>query len=136
MNLLPEFRKASKHDASKSIIYGTVDCTTNQKLCEQYGVQSYPTTILFNNSMPHNYHGQHTADDIADFIADMLSPSVTILTYQTFKTLVEQKPAGKIWLVDFYASWCGPCQQLAPEWRKLAKVSINKNKSTKIQLQF
>ena len=31
------------------------------------------------------------------------------------------KPVGEIWFVTFSASWCGPCQQLAPEWRKLAK---------------
>jgi DnaJ family protein C protein 10 len=35
--------------------------------------------------------------------------------------MVGEKTSGKIWLVDFYASWCMPCQQLAPEWRKLAK---------------
>jgi DnaJ family protein C protein 10 len=37
---------------------------------------------------------------------------------------VGKKEKGKIWLVDFFASWCGPCQQLAPEWRKLAKVNF------------
>lgn len=46
---------------------------------------------------------------------------MVILNYDSFHSLVGQKPIGKIWLVDFYASWCGPCQQLAPEWRKLAK---------------
>jgi DnaJ family protein C protein 10 len=68
MNLLPEFRKASKLDSAKSILFGTVDCTTNTNLCEQYGIRSYPTTILFNNSVPHNYHGHHTAGDIGEFI--------------------------------------------------------------------
>ena len=65
MNLLPEFRKASKLDDSQSISFGTVDCTMNQNLCAQHGIRSYPTTILFNNTTPHNYHGQHKAADIA-----------------------------------------------------------------------
>jgi len=48
------------------------------------------------------------------------------LTYDTFNSFVKSKPVGKLWLVDFYASWCGPCQQLAPEWRKLGK-RLNKD---------
>ena len=68
MNLLPEFRKASKLAVAKSILFGTVDCTANQPVCDQYGVRSYPTTILFNNSVPNPYHGHHTANDMGDFI--------------------------------------------------------------------
>jgi DnaJ family protein C protein 10 len=68
MNLLPEFRKASQLDASKQVLFATIDCTINQKTCDQYNIRSYPTTILFNQSSPHNYMGHHSAHEIADFI--------------------------------------------------------------------
>jgi thioredoxin-like negative regulator of GroEL len=69
MNLLPEFRKASKLDGSpRQVLFATVDCASNTRLCEQYGIRSYPTTILFNGTAPNTYHGFHRAQDIADFI--------------------------------------------------------------------
>lgn len=68
MNLLPEFRKASRLEGSQKVLFATVDCAANTRLCEQYGVRSYPTTILFNGTEPNNYHGMHRAQDISDFI--------------------------------------------------------------------
>ncbi len=68
MNMLPEFRKSSKLEGSQSFLFGTIDCSINQRLCEQHNVRSYPTTILFNNSNPFPYSGQHSAQDIGEFI--------------------------------------------------------------------
>ncbi len=125
MALLPEFRKASKSDFNaKHISFGTVDCTLNQQLCATYGVQSYPTTLFFYKDTQNKFVGQHQADDINEFIQDVINPVVITLNYESFHKLVATKPIGHVWLVDFFANWCGPCQQLAPEWRKLAKVSF------------
>ena len=51
-----------------------------------------------------------------------LNPSVVQLTPETFQSLVAERKPGETWMVDFFAPWCGPCNELTPEWNKLAKV--------------
>lgn len=126
MRLLPEFRKAAKNYGF-GVNFGTVDCTIHAELCKNYNVRSYPTTILYNQSVPHQYHGQHNVHSIVEFIQDILNPPVLSLNLASFNHLVMQKDDNVMWLVDFSASWCGPCQQLAPEWRRLAKKLKNTN---------
>jgi DnaJ family protein C protein 10 len=74
------------------------------------------------------------AAEINDFVEDILKPTVVTFDYHSFYRVVAKKPVGKVWLIDFFASWCGPCQQLAPEWRKLAKKLAGMHKFDVVQV--
>uniref|UniRef100_A0AAQ4PV66 DnaJ homolog subfamily C member 10 n=1 Tax=Gasterosteus aculeatus aculeatus TaxID=481459 RepID=A0AAQ4PV66_GASAC len=119
--LLPELRKASIQLAGQ-MKFGTLDCTIHHSLCSTYNIQAYPTTVIFNGSSVHEYEGQHSADGILEFIQDLVNPSVMILDPSSFNEKVKGRAEGQIWAVDFYAPWCGPCQALIPEWRRMARL--------------
>ncbi|NXF53348.1 DJC10 protein, partial [Oceanites oceanicus] len=119
--LLPELRKASKHLYGQLKV-GTLDCTVHEGLCNMHNIRAYPTTVVFNQSDVHEYEGHHSAEQILEFIEDLRNPSVVFLTPETFVELVQRRKREEIWMVDFYAPWCGPCQALMPEWKKMARM--------------
>lgn len=55
------------------------------------------------------------------------------LTEETFKTEVTDAP-GPI-LVDFWASWCGPCKMLAPELEAVSEELGDKLQFAKISTE-
>nr|XP_036856130.1 dnaJ homolog subfamily C member 10 [Manis javanica] len=119
--LLPELRKASKHLYGQ-LKFGTLDCTVHEGLCNMYNIQAYPTTVVFNQSNIHEYEGHHSAEQILEFIEDLMNPSVISLTPTTFSELVKQRKHDEVWMVDFYSPWCHPCQVLMPEWKRMART--------------
>lgn len=62
---------------------------------------------------------------------------------ETFKDLIKSKQPV---LVDFHATWCGPCKQMAPELQRFAqhntgklrviKIDIDKNQATAQQFNI
>uniref|UniRef100_A0A8C8Y8J7 DnaJ homolog subfamily C member 10 n=1 Tax=Panthera leo TaxID=9689 RepID=A0A8C8Y8J7_PANLE len=87
-----------------------------------YNIQAYPTTVVFNQSNVHEYEGHHSAEQILEFIEDLMNPSVISLTPTTFSELVKQRKHDEVWMVDFYSPWCHPCQVLMPEWKRMART--------------
>ncbi|CAF1583844.1 unnamed protein product [Adineta steineri] len=67
----------------------------------------YSSLLLFILGFIATTNGFYSSsDDVID-----LNPS-------NFDSLVTQ--SSDIWFVEFYASWCGHCKNLAPEWKRVA----------------
>merc|ERR1711994_15870 len=143
--LAPQYQKAAQ--ALKGIIgVGAVDCDVHKQLCGQYGVQGFPTIKVFgaNKNKPEDYQGGRTADAIVQaaqksaqkLVQDRLGGKsssgggksggggggakgeVVELTDSNFKKLVLQ--SDDMWLVEFFAPWCGHCKNLEPHWKSAA----------------
>ncbi|XP_040283399.1 protein disulfide-isomerase A6 [Bufo bufo] len=48
------------------------------------------------------------------------SPSDDVVTLTPSNFNKEVLQSDSLWLVEFYAPWCGHCQRLTPEWKKAA----------------
>nr|POE64854.1 protein disulfide-isomerase [Quercus suber] len=101
--LAPEYEEAATTLKEKDIALAKVDCTEQQDLCQEFGVEGYPTLKVFrgpDNVVP--YSGQRKAPAIVSYMTKQSLPSVSIL--QTEAALEEFKTADKVVLVGYFAA--------------------------------
>lgn len=141
--LVPEYSKAASA-LRGAVKVGAVDADQHKSLGGQYGVRGFPTIKIFgaDKKKPEDYQGQRQASDLVEaglraarkMVEQQLrgGPSkkkssssgssgedaVIELTDENFDRLVLQ--SEDMWLVEFYAPWCGHCKNLAPHWAKAA----------------
>lgn len=141
-NLAPEFKKAAS--ALKGVVkVGAVDCDVHKDIAGKFGVKGFPTLKIFTGKDSTPYNGERTAKALAEAglaqakkkVKEQLDgkssgggsssggsgskDEVIELTDANFDKLVLE--SDDVWLVEFFAPWCGHCKTLAPEWAKAAK---------------
>ncbi|TDH65249.1 uncharacterized protein CCR75_009048 [Bremia lactucae] len=145
----PEFEKAAKA-LKGVVNVAAIDCEEHEEFVNEFAVRGFPTIKIFgeNKSQPVHFNGERTAKGIVDAALTItrrivkarlldgteqkkqkpkaepkkasrsVRSSVITLTDETFDEKVLN--SGNIWLVEFYAPWCGHCKALAPEWEQAA----------------
>ncbi|XP_008229815.1 PREDICTED: protein disulfide isomerase-like 2-3 [Prunus mume] len=118
-----------------------LDADAHKSLAQEYGIRGFPTIKVFvPGKPPVDYQGARDVKPIAEFalqqikvlLKDRLSgkatggpseksePNASVeLNSQNFDELVVK--SKELWIVEFFAPWCGHCKKLAPEWKKAAK---------------
>ncbi|XP_072546385.1 protein disulfide-isomerase A6-like [Salminus brasiliensis] len=146
--LTPDWKKAAT--ALKGVVkIGAVDADQHKSLGSQYGIRGFPTIKVFgaNKNKPEEYQGGRTSEAIVEgamtalrsLVKDRLSgrtggsghskqsgggggagdkKDVVELTDDNFDRLVLN--GDEVWMVEFFAPWCGHCKRLEPEWTAAA----------------
>ncbi|CAN1783935.1 Protein disulfide isomerase-like 2-3 [Linum perenne] len=106
---------------------------------QEYGIEGFPTIKVFTPGRPPvDYQGARDTKPIVDFAYQQIKallkdrligkstsgsnksePSASIeLNSRNFDELVIK--SKDLWIVEFFAPWCGHCKKLAPEWKRAA----------------
>lgn len=148
-NLAPEYDKLAKA-LDGIVRVGGVDMTTDQSVGQPYDVKGFPTLKFFglDKNKAIDYNGGRTAEDMLNFAMNQAKQAaearlrgkgpkgnqgqqggshshshdgageVVVLSDSDFDELVLK--SEDLWIVEFYAPWCGHCQRLEPEWNDAA----------------
>nr|OQO15965.1 Protein disulfide-isomerase [Rachicladosporium sp. CCFEE 5018] len=101
--LAPEYEEAATSLKEKSIALAKIDCTENQDLCQDFGVEGYPTLKVFRgaeNVQP--YSGPRKAPAIISYMTKQALPAVSVLG--SGDALEEFKTADKVVLVGYFGA--------------------------------
>ena len=77
----PDWDKLGSAYEGSSVIIGDADCTKEQELCSEYGVQGYPTIKYFTAETGKDgadYQGGRDYDSLEKFVEDTLAKSCEV----------------------------------------------------------
>ncbi|KAL0474713.1 protein disulfide-isomerase [Neurospora intermedia] len=97
--LAPEYEEAATTLKEKNIKLAKIDCTEESELCQQHGVEGYPTLKVFRGlEVVSPYKGQRKAAAITSYMIKQSLPSVSELNKDNIE---EFKKADKVVIVAY-----------------------------------
>ncbi|PSS05954.1 Protein disulfide isomerase-like [Actinidia chinensis var. chinensis] len=137
--LTPAWEKAANVLKGVATV-AALDADAHQSLAQEYGIKGFPTIKVFvPGKLLVDYQGAREVKPIVEFAlqqvktllkdrlhgkdtggsSEKAEPTASVeLNSRNFDELVLK--SKELWVVEFFAPWCGHCKKLAPEWKKAA----------------
>ncbi|KRZ77654.1 putative protein disulfide-isomerase A4 [Trichinella papuae] len=125
--LEPEYARAAEKlkKTPVKVPLAKVDAVNEQTLADRFEISGYPTLKFWNGHSYIDYDGTNDWKGIVEWVSEKADPNykpppqaVITLTNDNFTEIVTNT---QLILVKFFASWCGHCKKLAPEYEKAAQ---------------
>ncbi|OAX81698.1 protein disulfide-isomerase domain [Emergomyces africanus] len=99
--LAPEYEAAATQLKEKNIPLAKIDCSEEGNLCQEHGVEGYPTLKVFRGlDSVKPYNGPRKSGAIASFMVKQSLPAVTTVTTENIEDV---KTMDKIVIIGYWA---------------------------------
>ncbi|KAI3379249.1 hypothetical protein SNEBB_008379 [Seison nebaliae] len=134
-DLIPVWRRLAKAMKGQAQ-FASVDCLKHPQICQRQSIHHYPNIRLYNsndvglskyvvyNGWFRDFHNLRT------WIFEYLPSETEYIDGLDFHERILK--STDVWLVDFFAPWCGHCQQFAPEFEEIARKLKGRVRCAKI----
>ncbi|RUP52280.1 disulfide isomerase [Jimgerdemannia flammicorona] len=78
--LAPEYESAATTLKEDNLKLAKVDCDAEKDLCQEHGIDEYPTIKIFKSGRPTNYGGTQKADDLVNYMRRHSLPALSEVT--------------------------------------------------------
>ncbi|KAF9581635.1 protein disulfide-isomerase precursor [Lunasporangiospora selenospora] len=78
--LAPEYEIAATELKESKIPIAKVDCTVEADLCQEHGVQGYPTLKVFRSGVASEYKGERKANGIVSYLKKQALPALSVVS--------------------------------------------------------